>query len=81
MRRGDRYLMALVPDFLLNPILMTYFLERNYVIGYGSSPENFDKDLLMFETKLKSLNWTDADATVVALNGLNRKAMIPFVIL
>ena len=73
--------MALVPDFFLNPILMTYFLERNYVIGYGSSPENFDKDLPVFETKLKSRNGTDTDATAVALNGSNRKAMIPFVIL
>lgn len=58
--------MALVPDFFLNPILMTYFLERNYVIGYGSSQENFDKDLPVFQTMLRSLNGTDTDALAVA---------------
>jgi PDZ domain-containing protein len=39
--------------------ILTVIGERIYSITYGSSPENFDKDLPVFETMLKSLNGTD----------------------
>ena len=46
--------------------ILTVLGERSYVITYGSSPENFDKDLPVFQTMLRSLNGTDTDAIAVA---------------
>ena len=67
MRRGDRYFDGTSSGFFSEPNLDDfYFLERNYVIGCGSSTENFDKDLPVFQTMLRSLNGTDTDAIAVA---------------
>ena len=46
--------------------ILTVMGDRSYVIGYASWPENFDKDLPVFQTMLRSLNGTDTDVTPVA---------------
>ena len=59
------YILDIGEDQRLMQVL-TVIGERRYVITYGSSLENFDKDLPVLHTILNSFNGTDTDVKAVA---------------